>query len=139
MTWDWVGLETVLAVHDQLIADHGGLPGVRDMGLVESALAGPPTLASYSEPDVYDLAAAYGYGLARNHGFMDGNKRTAYVVTRLFLILNGSDMASRPEERVLVFEALGKGTVGREELAKWLRGWGRGLSEKNPAIPVNPN
>jgi death on curing protein len=122
MTWEWVGLETVLAVHDQLIADHGGLPGVRDMGLVESAIAAPQSLAAYENPDVYDLAAAYGYGLARNHGFMDANKRTAYVVTRLFLILNGSDMTSRPEERVLVFEALGKGTVSREELAKWLRG-----------------
>lgn len=122
MSWEWVELATVLTAHDQLIADHGGVPGVRDMGLVESALAGPQSLAAYGNPDVYDLAAAYGYGLARNHGFVDGNKRIAYMVTRLFLVLNGADMTARPEERVLVFEALGKGTVSREELAKWLRG-----------------
>lgn len=123
--WRWILPQTVLAIHDAQLAEHGGLPGLRDMGLLESALARPRNLLAHAPsaaPDAYDLAAAYAYGLARNHAFIDGNKRTAYVVCRLFLLLHGCDMAAPDVERVLVFERLGKGEVTERELAGWLRG-----------------
>lgn len=120
--WTWIQLATVLAIHDRQLAEHGGMPGIRDMGLVESALARPRTLLDYGTPDVFDLAAASGWGLARNHGFIDGNKRTAYVVTRLFLRLHGRDLAAESTTRVLVFERVGTGTMSQEELAAWMRG-----------------
>ncbi len=118
--WKWIDQEVVLAIHDQQIAEHGGTKGVRDMGLIESALARPRNLASYSVSDVFELAAEYGYGIARNHGFIDGNKRTAYVVTRLFLVLNGHDLTAKATERVLVFEKLGRGELKPDGFAKWL-------------------
>lgn len=125
--WRWILPATVLAIHDAQQAEHGGLPGLRDLGLLESALARPKNLLAHATPpaaapDVFDLAAAYAYGLARNHAFIDGNKRTAYVTCRLFLLLHGGDMAAPDVERVLVFERLGKGEVGEEELAAWMRG-----------------
>ena len=119
--WKWIDQEVVLAIHDQQIAEHGGTNGVRDMGLIESALARPRNLAGYSVSDVFELAAEYGYGIARNHGFIDGNKRTAYVVTRLFLVLNGHDLTAKDTERVLVFEKLGRGELNPDEFAEWLR------------------
>ncbi|OGR34342.1 MAG: death-on-curing protein [Desulfovibrionales bacterium GWA2_65_9] len=129
MTWRWILPSTVLAIHDAQIADHGGLPGLRDLGLLESALARPKNLLAHASPsgpldapDVFDLAAAYAYGLARNHAFIDGNKRTAYVVARLFLLLHGRDLAAPDVERVLVFERLGQGELTQEELASWMRG-----------------
>ncbi len=124
MNWKWIDRDVVISIHDQQIAEHGGAMGVREMNLIESALSRPRNLAVYSTPDVYDLAAAYGYGIARNHGFTDGNKRTAYVVTRLFLRLNGFDLTAPAIERVLVFEKLGKGDIGQDELAVWLREYG---------------
>jgi death-on-curing protein len=141
--WRWILPSTVLAIHDAQIADHGGAPGLRDQGLLESALARPKNLLAHAPeaasplpgapvpdapvpgaplPDAFDLAAAYAYGLARNHPFIDGNKRTAYVVARLFLLLHGLDLTAPDVERVLVFERLGKGELGQEELAGWLRG-----------------
>lgn len=122
--WRWILASTVLAIHDAQIAEHGGLPGLRDLGLLESALARPRNLVAHSPhpPDAFDLAAQYAYGLARNHAFVDGNKRTAYVTSRLFLILHGLDLCAPDVERVLVFERLGKGEVGVEELAGWMRG-----------------
>jgi death on curing protein len=119
--WKWVDPEVVLAIHDQQIAEHGGAGGIRDMGLIESALARPMNLASYSGSDVFDLAAEYGCGIARNPGFIDGNKRTAYVVTRVFLVLNGHDLTAPAVERVLVFEKLAKGELTPDEFAGWLR------------------
>jgi death-on-curing protein len=119
--WKWIDLEVVLAIHDQQIAEHGGTNGIRDIGLIESALARAKNLASHSASDVFDLAAEYGYGIARNHGFIDGNKRTAYVVTLLFLVLNGHDLTAPAVERVLVFEKLGKGELAPDEFAGWLR------------------
>ena len=88
------------------------------------ALARPKNLLEYEETDIYDLAAAYGYSLARKHGFVDGNKRTAYVVTRLFLRLNGHDLSAPPEQRVIVFERLGKGDLPVDAFAAWLRKYG---------------
>ncbi len=121
MTPRWIDLNVVLAVHEQQIAEHGGLAGIRDLGLVESALARPQNLQLHKDPDLFDLAAAYGFGLARNHGFMDGNKRTAYVVTRLFLVLNGFDIEAPGVEKVVTFEKVGKGDIDQKEIASWLR------------------
>lgn len=120
MIYSWIELKTVLTVHDIQILEHGGAPGVRDIGLIESALARAQHLLHYSNPTVVELAAAYGFGLAKNHGFIDGNKRTAYVVTRLFLRLHGWDFVAKPEERVLAFEKLGKGGYSSEDFALWL-------------------
>ena len=117
----WVEKDVVLAAHDQQIAEHGGAGGIRDIGLIEGALARSRTLAEYGTPDVYDIAAAYGHGIARDRGFIDGNKRTAYVVTRLFLRLNGHDLAAPPVERVIVFERLGMGEMAQDDFAAWLR------------------
>ncbi len=85
MSWIWIDPAVVLAVHDEQLAEHGGMSGIRDMGLLQSGLARPVQLETYGDPDVFDLAAAYAYGIAQNHPFVDGNKRTAYVVSMLFL------------------------------------------------------
>jgi len=128
--WKWVDPQVVLAIHDQQVAEHGGADGILDMGLIESAMARPMNLASYSASDVFDLAAEYGYGIARNHGFLDGNKRTAYVVTLVFLVLNGHDLTAPAVERVLVFERLGKGELAPDEFARWLRHHGKILEKR---------
>ncbi len=121
MNPQWIDLSVVLAIHEQQIAEHGGSLGIRDLGMIESALGRPQNLLLYNDPDIFDLAAAYGYGLAQNHGFIDGNKRTAYVVTRLFLILNGYDISASAVEKVITFEAVGKGEIDQAALAFWLR------------------
>ena len=87
--WVWLDPAVLRAVHEEQLAEHGGASGTRDAGLFESALARPENLAAYGAPDAAALAAAYGWGLARNHPFVDGNKRTAFVATELFLMLNG--------------------------------------------------
>ena len=130
MDWKWIDPGVVLAIHDQQIAEHGGTDGIRDMGLIESALARPKNHATYSAPDVFDLAAEYSYGIARNHGFIDGNKRTAYVVTLLFLALNDHDLTAPAVERVLIFEKLGKGGLAPDEFAGWLRRHGKIFQER---------
>jgi len=94
--WRWIGATVVFAVHDRQIAQHGGRDGVRDLGTVESALARPQNLQAYGNPDTVDLAAAYAFGLARNHGFHDGNKRTAWIVARLFVADNGTRIKCDP-------------------------------------------
>lgn len=121
MTPQWIDLNVVLAVHEQQISEHGGLAGIRDLGLIDSALKRPQNLMLYNDPDLFDLAAAYGFGLAKSHGFFDGNKRTAYVVTRLFLVLNGYDIQASAVGKVVIFEKVGKGDIGQKELASWLR------------------
>ena len=122
MTYRWVLPETVLAIHDRQIDDHGGMPGVRDRGLVESAVNRPQTIALYEDRfDIFDLAAAYGFALVQNHGFYDGNKRTAYTVTRLFLELNGYMLTASPADRVIMFLKCAKGELTEPDLAEWLR------------------
>ena len=121
MNPQWIDLSVVLAIHEQQIAEHGGSLGIRDLGMIESALWRPQNLLLYNDPDIFDLAAAYGYGLAQNHGFIDGNKRTAYVVTRLFLVLNGYDISASEIEKVITFENVGKGEIDQAALASWLR------------------
>ena len=122
MSRTWIDPAVVLAIHDQQIAEHGGINGVRDMGLLESALARPAQLESYGDPDVFVLAATYAHGIARGHLFVDGNKRTAYVVCMLFLRLHGFLVKAIGPDRVILFERLSKGEIQREELAEWLHG-----------------
>jgi len=118
----WILDEIVPAVHDEQLAEHGGLPGIRDLGAVQSALARPRNLASYEEcDDIAQLAAAYAYGIARNHGFADGNKRTALVIADLFLMLNGYELTSLPAENVLTILAVADGSMPEEELVAWVR------------------
>ena len=118
----WVLDDVVLAVHDEQLAVHGGLPGVRDRGAVESALARPRNLAAYDAcDDVASLAAAYAYGISRNHGFADGNKRTSLVTADLFLMLNGYELVSSPVDNVLTMLAVADGTLSEDELTSWMR------------------
>jgi len=118
----WVLDEVVLAVHDEQLAEHGGLSGVRDHGAVESALARPRNLVAYEAcDDPARLAAAYSYGIARNHGFADGNKRTALVIADLFLMLNGYELVSSPADNVLTILGVADGTLSEEELTLWIR------------------
>ena len=118
----WILDEVVLAVHDEQLAEHGGLPGIRDLGAMQSALARPRNLASHEDcDDLARLAAAYAYGIARNHGFADGNKRTALVTADLFLMLNGYQLSSSPAENVLTTLGVAEGSLSEEELVAWIR------------------
>ena len=119
----WLELALVLAIHDRQIAEHGGSAGVRDDGLLESALARPQQLHAYGEPapDLADLAAALAHGLARNHPFVDGNKRTAHVSYRTFLALNGVELDATDEEKYLTTIALAEGKLSERDFASWLR------------------
>jgi death-on-curing protein len=119
--WRWIDPAVIIAVHDRQLAEHGGAEGVRDAGGVDSALARPVNLAGYGAPDAADLAAAYAYGLARNHGFVDGNKRTAWIAARLFLADNGYRLGFDPVDAVRVMEGVAGGTVTETQLAAWFR------------------
>lgn len=119
--WRWVEVAAVYAIHDRLIAEHGGLEGVRDRAVVESAMARPQHLFTYGKPDAADLASAYAFGLARNHGFVDGNKRVAWTVTRLFLVRNGLELKFRPIDAIAAVERLAAGTISQDDFAHWLR------------------
>ena len=119
----WLLDEVILALHDELLAEHGGLAGVRDLGAVQSALARPRNLAAFEDcEDVAQLAAAYAYGIARNHGFIDGNKRTALVAADLFLMLNGYELSSLPADNVMTILGVADGSISEDYLATWLRG-----------------
>ena len=119
----WISEELALTIHKRQLAEHGGIDGVRDIGLLCSALARPQHLLAYSvqQPETTTLGAAYGFGIAKNHPFLDGNKRTAYVVCRTFLILNGHDIDATQEEKYTTFLQLAEGSLSEEELAEWLR------------------
>ena len=119
--WIWVADAVALAAHREQLAEHGGGEGVRDPGLFESAMSRPKNLAAYGEPDVADLAAAYAFGIARNHPFVDGNKRTAAVVSETFLRLNGDELVASDSELVVQFLALASGELTEDELASWFR------------------
>ena len=119
----WIRLDTVRAIHKRQLAEHGGIEGIREESLLLSALDRPQNLYAYSEPkpDLAMLAASYAYGIARNHAFLDGNKRVALVVCRTFLKLNGVDLAASQEEKVRVFLCLAEGNLSEAELADWIR------------------
>jgi death-on-curing protein len=119
--WRWLAAEVLLAVHEEQLAEHGGAAGVRDLGLLESALARPQNQAAYGNPDAADLAAAYGVGLAKNHPFIDGNKRTAFVAVELFLALNGHDLVADDADCVLTMLAVAAGSLDEPGFAAWLR------------------
>jgi death-on-curing protein len=111
----------VIAIHDAQLAEHGGSAGVRDHGLLDSALARARNLDAYGEPDAADLAAAYGFGIARNHAFVDGNKRTAFVAVELFLDLNGYRLIAEDAACVLTMLAVAGGDIDETTLAGWVR------------------
>lgn len=119
--WAWVAPEAALAAHRNQLAEHGGGDGIRDAGLFESAMARPQNLVAYGDPDSAALAASYAFVIARNHPFIDGNKRTAAVVSEVFLILNGYRLETSDAELVVCFVALAAGELGEEELADWFR------------------
>ena len=121
MNWRWIGAELVYALHDRLTAEHGGPDGLRDRNALESALARPQNLTAYENPDAASLAAAYAFGVARNHGFLDGNKRTAWVLARLFLADNGYVLSFDAIDAVRTVEALAAGNLDEVQLAAWFR------------------
>ena len=119
--WLWVAVETAAAAHAEQLAEHGGGEGVRDARLLESAMARPRNLEAYGDADAAGLAAAYAYGIARNHPFVDGNKRTAAVVAETFLILNGYRLTASDAELVVAVLTLAAGELSEEETAEWFR------------------
>lgn len=119
--WRWVDPRVALALHAEQLRAWGGGQGIRDEGLFESALARPQNLAAYGQADAADLAASYAYGLAKNHPFVDGNKRTALVVCETFLIDNGYVLAASDAELAVLFEELAAGGLSEREFAEWLR------------------
>ena len=120
--WIWVTLDVALAAHLEQLSEHGGGEGVRDERLLDSAMARPQNLLAYGTPDAAALAAAYAFGIARNHPFVDGNKRTAAVVSETFLALNGYVLGATDAELVVAFLALAAGELSEEELADWFQG-----------------
>jgi death on curing protein len=119
--WRWIRADVLYAIHDHQIAEHGGLPGVLDADRLQAGLARPRNLAAYKKPDAAGLAAAYAYGLLRNHGFADGNKRTAWVVARLFLADNGFRLRFDAMDAVRTIEASAADTLSERQLAAWFR------------------
>jgi death-on-curing protein len=116
----WIETELALAIHDRQLAEHGGPIGLRDADALESALARPRNQWAYGETDLCKLAAAYAYGMARNHPFTDGNKRTAWVLARLFLALNNVEIVYAPEEAVRMVLELAAGELDEPTITDWL-------------------
>lgn len=118
----WLSKEIILSVHDALLARFGGLRGIRDEGMLDSAINKPVQLFSYGEPDLFDLASAYAAGIIRNHPFVDGNKRSGFMAAYVFLGINGHRLVAPEEQAVLQTLALAAGEIGAEAYAAWLRG-----------------
>ena len=133
----WVDRELVLAIHERQLAEHGGASGIRDDGLLDSALARPLQMLAYGdpEPDLAELATALAHGIARNYPFIDGNKRTAYVALRTFLVLNGTDVVALPEEKYAAMLRLAEGHQTAPEFAVWLRAHLRTKGVHEPTVP----
>jgi len=119
--WRWVTLGVVLAIHDRQLAEHGGAEGIRDLGSIDSALERPVNLWAYGEPDAADLAASYAHGLVSSHGFVDGNKRTAWVAARLFLLDNGYRLSFDPFDAIRTVESLAASQKSEADFASWFR------------------
>lgn len=117
----WVDLPEAMAIHEHMLAEHGGSTGLRDGGLLESALARPKQLLAYGDPDIFDLAAAYTSGIVLNHPFVDGNKRTGFVVGILFLELDGPAFNAPETDATRVVLDLAAGNLSDEDYAVWLR------------------
>jgi death on curing protein len=121
VSWRWLSRRAVLAIHAEQIAEHGGAPGLRDEGLLESALARPRQRATYTDAGAAELAAAYGYGIVRNHPFVDGNKRTGVVAAVTFLLLNGHEFEAAEADVATIFDQLADGTLTESQLADWFQ------------------
>jgi death-on-curing protein len=121
----WLSQAVILAIHDEQLADHGGASGVRDMALLESAIARPRNHAAYGEPDLAELAAVYALGIARNHPFIDGNKRTAYVALELFLASNGYAFTATDVDSVTMTLQMAAGILSDDAFVAWVRNWAR--------------
>ena len=121
MTWRWVDKSALLLLHAESLAEHGGRAGLRDEGLLDSALARPLNLVAYGEPDLADLAAAYAFGLAKNHPFVDSNKRAAFLGAGLFLALNGFRLRASQVDATQAMLALAADELSEEAFARWLR------------------
>ena len=119
--WIWIDADVLLAAHDEQLEEHGGASGIRDRGLFDSALARPKKHAAHREPDAARLAAAYAFGIAKNHAFVDGNKRTAFVALELFLVLNGYELTADDAQCVLIMLSVASGSFSEVELADWIR------------------
>ena len=119
--WVWIDTSVLLAVHDEQIAEHGGAVGLRERGLLESAIARPLNLAAYGKPDHADLAACYGVGIAKDHPFLDGYRRTAFVAVELFLALNGWKLGASDPDAVLAMLAAAAGKIDETGFAEWIR------------------
>lgn len=122
--WRWIDRRALLLLHDESIAEHGGASGIRDEGLLDSALARPLNLVAYGEPDWAELAASYGVGLAKNHPFVDGNKRAAFLAVGLFLALNGRRLVATQAEATMSMLAVAAGSLDEPAFAGWLRSHG---------------
>jgi death-on-curing protein len=119
--WVWIGAALASAIHDRQLAEHGGPSGTRDQGALESALARPKNLAAYGEPDAAQLAAGYASGIVHNHPFVDGNKRAAWIIARLFLMANGAELHFDKADAIRTMFSLAAGDLGEDELAEWFR------------------
>ena len=117
----WIDPQTLLLLHDESLAEHGGASGLRDEGLLQSALARPRNLMAYGDPDISELAAAYGFGLAKNHAFVDGNKRAAFLAVGLFLALNGRRLTATQAEATLTMLDVAAGALDEAAFANWIR------------------
>jgi death-on-curing protein len=121
VNWRWIDKQALLLLHGESLAEHGGAAGMRDEGLLDSALARAQNLAAFGDPDVADLAAAYGSGISQNHPFVDGNKRAAFLSVGLFLALNGYRLVATQAEATVAMLALAAGELDEAEFAGWLR------------------
>jgi death-on-curing protein len=121
MSWRWVDRKALELLHDESLAEHGGAPGLRDEGLLESALARPLNLVADGRSDIADLAAAYGVGLAKNHPFVDDNKRVAFLAVGMFLALNGRRLVATQADATLMTLDVASGTLDEPAFAAWLR------------------
>lgn len=119
--WRWIDRRALLLLHDESIAEHGGAAGIRDEGLLESALARPLNLVAYGDPDWAELAASYGVGLAKNHPFVDGNKRAAFLAVGLFLALNGHRLVATQADATLTMLSVAASSLDETGFAAWLR------------------
>ena len=119
--WKWIDRRVLLLLHDESLAEHGGASGLRDEGLLDSALARPLNLSLYEDPDVARLAAAYGVGLAKNHAFVDGNKRVAFLAVGLFLAINGYRLQAGQAEATVVMLDVAAGLIDEAAFADWIR------------------
>lgn len=124
MSWRWISRKALELLHAESLAEHGGGEGLRDEGLLESALARPQNLIAYSDPDWAELAASYGVGIAKNHPFVDGNKRAALLATGLFLHLNGYRLQATQTDTTTTMLGVAAGDVSEEAFAQWLRAHG---------------